>query len=830
MSLADTFVAVHADMRTFGPELQAGVRRHTSAAERAAGSTGDSMGKSMAKRAALAFGGLFALGKIKDILTDSVQGASAVAEAQSKVGVVFKDSSGQIIKASESSAEALGLSKRAYLESTGTIGNLFVALGLVPSKAADMSQSMVKLAGDLASFNNENPEDVMEALRSGLVGETEPMRRFGVNLNETTIKAEAMRLGLVKASKDTDKIGIAQKRASLAQDAYNKAVKEHGKNSTEARRAQVAMEAAQQTLNKAMKGSVPDLNAAQKAQAAYSLILSQTKTAQGDFARTSAGLANQQRIANARWEDAKNLLGVQLLPVVTKVTSAFSDFVDGMTNGTGAGGAFIAVIRNVSRFIWDNKRAVGALAAVMGALFLITKLHTAYLAVQAVGGLTAYLMTTKAVSAATRVWTAVQWLMNAALSGNPIGLVIALIAALAGGIIYAYKHSETFRKIVDATWKGIAAGAKWMWEKVLRPTFVFLTRAWMTVAGAIVNGAAWAFGWVPGLGPKLKTAAAKFNEFKNAVNKSLAAMDNRSLVVKTSFTTPQLNSISAANKRAAQDFQRGAKGGPVRGGTPGTDSVPYLLMPDEFIVRRDGSNLSDAMRHFGVRGMARGGVVPRTMLPTRPQIDAVNDRGWVNNIIRNASAIKGLVERAMAPLAAGIYSGPGGGGNVLARVRPLLTGGLYVTNTYRSPAHNAAVGGSPTSLHMDRRNPAVDIAGPVGALDMLAARLRSMGGWRELLWRVAGHYDHLHVADTGGLLRPGHMGLNAGTGVERILSQRQTESFDRLVTLLEGGGPGGGSPRTLVIVDKDGDLIGRMRVEAGDVLDDELQAARWGDS
>ena len=54
---------------------------------------------------------------------------------------------------------------------------------------------------------------------------------------------------------------------------------------------------------------------------------------------------------------------------------------------------------------------------------------------------------------------------------------------------------------------------------------------------------------------------------------------------------------------------------------------------------------------------------------------------------------------------------------------------------------------------MDRANPAVDIGGSTGSPDALAARLRSMGGWRELLWRVAGHYDRLHVAKDGGFFQ-----------------------------------------------------------------------------
>ncbi len=130
-------------------------------------------------------------------------------------------------------------------------------------------------------------------------------------------------------------------------------------------------------------------------------------------------------------------------------------------------------------------------------------------------------------------------------------------------------------------------------------------------------------------------------------------------------------------------------------------------------------------------------------------------------------------------------AGGGGfsGGNTLARVNSILGEfpGLRVTSTYRSPSANAAVGGAPNSYHMDRANPAVDVGGPTAQLDRYAARLRSMGGWREgPIWRAPGHYDHVHVAeegaifksyDQGGWLEPGYTLAHNGTGrPERVLS------------------------------------------------------------
>lgn len=108
-----------------------------------------------------------------------------------------------------------------------------------------------------------------------------------------------------------------------------------------------------------------------------------------------------------------------------------------------------------------------------------------------------------------------------------------------------------------------------------------------------------------------------------------------------------------------------------------------------------------------------------------------------------------------AATAGRVGDGPGRGGPTLARLQTIIAGsGAYVTSTYRSPAQNRAAGGSPTSYHLDRSNPAVDIGGPTSVLNSLFSRIKAAGPWRELLWQVPGHYDHIHVAHSGGMVSP----------------------------------------------------------------------------
>lgn len=72
--------------------------------------------------------------------------------------------------------------------------------------------------------------------------------------------------------------------------------------------------------------------------------------------------------------------------------------------------------------------------------------------------------TIKGLSAAKYAWSAAQWAINAALSANPIGLVVIAIAALAGGVLLAYRRSETFRDIVDAAFSRVRQVAMFMWS------------------------------------------------------------------------------------------------------------------------------------------------------------------------------------------------------------------------------------------------------------------------------------------------------------------------------------------------------------------------------
>lgn len=241
-----------------------------------------------------------------------ISNATDINESLSKNDVLFGKHAKTVDAFSKTSAASFGISRRAALEATGTFGNLFTALDIGPKKSADMSVSLTKLAADLASFNNASPEEALEAIRSGLVGETEPLRKFGVNLNDAALRTEALRQGLVKNTKEA-------------------------------------------------------LTPQQKALAVNSLLFKQTEKAQGDFARTSGGLANQQRILKARLSDVGGTIGQKLLPIATKGAKALNDLLSGKgSSGDGLRRAVSRTFDGVKRTvqgagkflgqIWDDNR------------------------------------------------------------------------------------------------------------------------------------------------------------------------------------------------------------------------------------------------------------------------------------------------------------------------------------------------------------------------------------------------------------------------------------------------------------------------------------------
>jgi hypothetical protein len=403
---------------------------------------------------ALATGGaVLGIGKF---IGDSIGRASDLGEVLSKATQIFgREALPMLERFGNGAARSIGQSKTAALDAASTFGIFGKIAGKSGKDLAGFSIDMTKLASDMASFGNTTPEEAVEALGAALRGESEPIRRYGVMLDDATLKAEALALGILKPVKDEGKIKAYRLRMIEQQAAYNDAVAEFGPKSMEALKAQAAMEVTANALEKATTGTIPPLTAQQKVLASQSAIMRQTKDQQGDFERTSGGLANQQRILKAQFEDLSTSIGQKFLPMAVQVAQWAND---SLIPGIIKAGEWLGIIggkfAEVGGFISDNIVWFGALAGAIGLVALAMAAHSAVIAINS-GALAIWFAQTTLIQTATRAWAAVQWVLNAALSANPIGLLVGGLILLGVALYTAYQKSETFRDIVNGAFGAV---------------------------------------------------------------------------------------------------------------------------------------------------------------------------------------------------------------------------------------------------------------------------------------------------------------------------------------------------------------------------------------
>ena len=215
-----------------------------------------------------------AAAKVPQFLGNAIDSASSMNEELGKSEAVFGSSSKMINDWSKKTADAFGISRIEALQATGTMGNMLKAFDVTGEQASGMAKHLVELAADMGSFNEASVEDTLFAIGAALRGENEPIRKFGVALDDARMKQEALSLGLYSG-----------------------------------------------------KGA---LSANAKAMASYSLIVKQTEIQQGNFKETSDDLANSKKRLVAQFKDLTAEVGKSLLPVVKDLISRLQevDFED----------------------------------------------------------------------------------------------------------------------------------------------------------------------------------------------------------------------------------------------------------------------------------------------------------------------------------------------------------------------------------------------------------------------------------------------------------------------------------------------------------------------
>lgn len=297
--------------------------------------------------------------------SSSVKAASDLGESLNAVNKIFGDSADKILKWGDESANAFGLSQRAFNQMATPLGAMLKNSGLAMDQVADRTIELTKRASDMASVFNTDVEDALGAITAALRGESDPIEKFGVSLNAAAIEAKALEMGLVPVEKNMTQIREAQIDVEKAQRKAKETAKEYGKNSLEARDANLDLTKAQEKLSTAMAGSTGELTSAIKQQAAYALIMEQTESVAGDFASTSDDLANKTRIQKARQEELQAVIGEKLIPVQLKLTEIKLKLVDAIATKV------IPVLEELYRKHWpavqlalvDVEKAIGDVVA-----------------------------------------------------------------------------------------------------------------------------------------------------------------------------------------------------------------------------------------------------------------------------------------------------------------------------------------------------------------------------------------------------------------------------------------------------------------------------------
>lgn len=344
--------------------------------------------------------------------------ASDLGEAINATTVTFGESGAEIVEWSKTTADAMGIARTDALNAAAGFGNMLRSAGLTGDTAADMSRRMVLLAADMGSLHNQDPTEMLDRIRSGLAGEAEPLRRFGVLLSEAAVQQEAVRLGLSETGKD--------------------------------------------------------LTDEQKMQARYSVILKQTTTSHGDFANTADSVANATRRATATAKDSAATFGKALEPIMKRVIGVaaglaekFAHLSPGMQQTIVVVGLLLAGLGPLIAVIGNVSKALAFLAANPIVLLI---------AAVVAAGVAIFVFRDQIGAALGKVWNFFKTVFGAISSflKNWGPVILAILTGPLGLIILAFTkfRDKTFgvfkkvREIIIGAFQWVAARIGGIWDAI----------------------------------------------------------------------------------------------------------------------------------------------------------------------------------------------------------------------------------------------------------------------------------------------------------------------------------------------------------------------------
>ena len=362
-----------------------------------------------AAKIAKAIGSAFVTKQIIEFGKAAIGVASDLNEVQNVVDTTFgTEGAIRINEWARNAAESFGESELQAKQFTSTLGAMFKSMGVGQADMEEMSMSLAGLAGDMASFYNLDPTEAFEKLRSGISGETEPLKQLGINMSVANLEAFALSEGITKAY------------GSMTQ-------------------------AEQATLR-------------------YQYIMSATADAQGDFADTSDSLANQQRILQLEIQTLAAEIGQDLMPIAQEILTIARDGIQWISENKGAleGLAAAAGVAATAYGVW--KATLKAEELYDKAAAGIKGITAAINGAEAAGGLTSAL--SGAGTAATGMGTTILgalgpagWATVAAVAG--IGAIIAVVYELQQAqeeaLASQYEYMDSLTSLADYKANGLVS-------------------------------------------------------------------------------------------------------------------------------------------------------------------------------------------------------------------------------------------------------------------------------------------------------------------------------------------------------------------------------------
>ena len=264
---------------------------------------------------------------IKNQVSEAIDYASDLTEVQNVVDTVFGDNSA-INDWSKNMLNAVGLNELSAKQFAGTMGAMLSSSGVAQDKVENMSMSITELAGNMASFYNLDAEEAFNKIRSGISGETEPLKQLGINMSVANLEAYALSHGIETAYKEMDQ--------------------------------------ASQTMLR------------------YHYLMDATANAQGDFARTSGSYANQVKLLKENWTQFTGELATSVLPVLAYGANLLNSFIGFLSKNwdvigpivaglAGAVGVILAVaaatkIAAAAQVVWNAVKAMDPTVLIIAAI------------------------------------------------------------------------------------------------------------------------------------------------------------------------------------------------------------------------------------------------------------------------------------------------------------------------------------------------------------------------------------------------------------------------------------------------------------------------------